>query len=41
MVTDKTRFFKKQFGDPNLAPTGLNQVPNEVFRHFIEIGSFP
>ena len=33
-------FIKKKNGGPNLGPTGLNQAQNEIFRHFVEFGSY-
>ena len=38
-MTDETRFFKKIFRGSNLGPTGLNQVQNKVYHHFLEFGS--
>ena len=35
-MTDKARFFKKNFCDPNLGPTDLNQAQNGGFRCFHE-----
>ena len=40
MVTEEGRFLNEKFGDPNLGPSGLNYAQSEVFRHFIEFGSF-
>ena len=41
-MPDQARFLKKKgkkIGSPNLDSTGLNQVQNEFFCHFIEFGS--
>ena len=38
LITDKANFWRKNFCSPNLDPTGLNQVKNEVFLHFIKFG---
>ena len=35
-MIEEARFLKKIFRNPNLGLTGLNQVQNEVFRHFLE-----
>ena len=39
-MTDKARFLKKIFGGQNLGSMGLIQSQNEVFRHFLEFGSY-
>ena len=36
LVIEEARFLKKIFRNLNLGLTGLNQVQNEVFRHFLE-----
>ena len=38
-MTDEAKVFEKKLCNPNLGPTGLNQVQNEVFRHFPEFES--
>ena len=37
-MTDEARLLKKKILGPNFDPTGLNQVLNEVFHHFLEFG---
>ena len=39
-MIDEVRFLRKKFGSLNLGPMDLNQAQNEVFRHFLEFGSY-
>ena len=36
----RTQIFEKKIGGPNLGPVGLNLAQNEVFRYFLEFGSY-
>ena len=38
-MIDESRFLKKN-GGPNLGPMDLNHAQNEIFRHFLEFGSY-
>ena len=39
-MTDKAKFLNKKIWWPQFEPTDLNQTHNDVFRHFLEFGSY-